>query len=61
MIGVDHDGTLDGKKYEIKFHKSLTRTNIYLGKLVIYDVLLVVLGPNSLLRPKQEKDNFLIF
>jgi hypothetical protein len=56
-----YDGILNGKKYEVKFHNSLTRTNIYLGNPKIYDVLLVVLGPDSLLRPKHEKDDFLIY
>ncbi|MGR6904587.1 hypothetical protein [Lysinibacillus sp. BSL11] len=56
-----YDGTLGSEKYEIKFHNSLTRTNIYLGNPEIYDVLLVVLGPDSLLRPQQEKDDFLIY
>lgn len=56
-----YDGTLGIKKYKIKFHYSLTRTDIYLGNPEIYDVLLVVLGPDSLLRPKIEKEYFLIY
>jgi hypothetical protein len=56
-----YDGTINEKKYEIKFHNSLTRTNIYLGNPEIYDVLLVVLGPDSLLRPKNEQDDFLVY
>lgn len=56
-----YDGGLNQQKYEVKFHNSLTRTNIYLGNPDIYDILLVVLGPESLLRPKGEKDSFLIY
>jgi hypothetical protein len=55
------DGTLNNKKYEIKFHNSKKRTNIYLGTPQIYQVLLVVLGPESMLRPTHEKDTFLIY
>lgn len=56
-----YDGTIDGKKYEIKFHNSVTRTNIYLGNPDIYEILLVVFGPDSLLRPMHAKDDFLIY
>ncbi|MDF3554658.1 hypothetical protein COM99_26450 [Bacillus cereus] len=56
-----YDGVLNNKKYEVKFHNSLKRTNIYLGNPDIYDILLIVLGPESILRPKSEKDSFLIY
>jgi len=56
-----YDGTLNGEKYEVKFHNSLTRTNVYFGDPEFYDFLFVVLGPDSLLRPTHEKQDFLIY
>lgn len=56
-----HDGVLNNEKYEIKFHNSPTRTNIYLGNPEKYNILLVVLGPHSLLRPDGHEESFLIY
>lgn len=45
-----YDAILDGKKVQIKFHNSPTRTNIDIGDPNKYDVLLVVIGPESRLK-----------
>lgn len=56
-----YDGVLDNQRYEVKFHNSMTRTNIYLGNPELYDFLLVVLGSDSLLRPEGYEETFLIY
>lgn len=54
--GINHSG-----RVQVKYHGSLTRTNIDLGNPDEYDTLLVVLGPNSLLRQSKYTDDFLIY
>ena len=57
-----YDGIAEGKKYQVKFHNSQTRTNIYLGKPKEYDIVLVVLGPESLLRKGLNcVDSFIVY
>lgn len=47
--GHDTEGETD--RVQIKFHNSLTRTNINLGEPAKYDRALIVIGPDSLLHP----------
>jgi hypothetical protein len=54
--GIDEDG-----RVQVKYHGSITRTNLSLGNPNEYENLLVVLGPNSLLRSAKYKDDFLIY
>ncbi|WP_305368857.1 DUF6998 domain-containing protein [Photobacterium leiognathi] len=56
-----HDGINEDGKVQIKYHGSITRTNINLGNPDMYETLLVVLGPNSLLRSNEYKDDFLLY
>jgi len=54
--GVDKEGTV-----QVKYHGSPTRTNIDLGDPSQYDNLLVVLGPDSLLRSTAHSEEFLVY
>lgn len=49
-----YDATEEGKKIQIKFSDSCNAKNINVGKPDEYDVLIVVLGPNSVHRYKKE-------
>ena len=49
-----YDATEEGKKIQIKFSDSCDAKNINIGKPDEYDVLIVVLGPNSVHRYKKE-------
>ena len=55
-----YDGLIGDKRCQVKFHNSPKRTNIYVGDPSKYDLLIVVLGPNSKLRP-DNKNDFLIY
>ena len=48
---VGHDTEGDTDRVQIKFHNSVTRTNINVGDPSQYDRLLIVLGPESRLHP----------
>ncbi len=56
-----HDGYDKDGKVQVKYHGSITKTNVSLGNPGEYDSLLVVLGPNSLLRCSDYKEDFLIY
>jgi hypothetical protein len=56
-----HDGELNGNKYQIKFHNSPTRTNIYFGNPNKYDKVLIVIGPESKLRSDSNITEFHIY
>lgn len=59
--GYDGIDTKDSSLVQVKFHGSSTRTNIDLGDPDKYDYLLVVLGPDSLLRAPSNTGDFLIY
>lgn len=56
-----HDGSDADGLVQVKYHGSSTRTNINLGDPSAYDHVVVVLGPNSLLRPKGVAGDFLVY
>ncbi|MDC1286286.1 hypothetical protein N8198_00215 [Gammaproteobacteria bacterium] len=56
-----HDGSDNEGRVQIKYHGSPTRTNIDLGKPDEYENLLVVLGPNSMLRNPDYSGDFLLY
>ncbi|TMN21898.1 DUF6998 domain-containing protein [Lentibacillus cibarius] len=56
-----YDGIKGGKKYQIKFHNSAKRTNEYFGDPDEYDLVLLVVGPSSLLRNDQHYNKFHIY
>jgi hypothetical protein len=56
-----HDGMDNDGRVQVKYHGSITRTNVNLGKPDEYENLLVVLGPNSLLRSHIYEDDFLVY
>lgn len=55
-----HDGMQGSKRIQVKYGGS-TKTNVSLGNPDTYDEILVVLGPESVLRDKREKADFLIY
>lgn len=59
--GYDGIDTKDSSLVQVKFHGSSTRTNIDLGNPDEYDYVLVVLGPDSLLRDPSNTGDFLIY
>lgn len=56
-----HDGNDAEGRVQIKYHGSPTRTNIDLGKPDAYENLLVVLGPESMLRNPGYSGDFLLY
>ena len=56
-----HDGYDQEGRVQVKYHGSITRTNINLGRPDEYENLLVVLGPNSLLRSPNYTGDFLLY
>lgn len=56
-----YDGELAGDKYQIKFHNSPTRTNVYFGDPDKYDKILIVVGPESKLRSDSNITEFHIY
>ena len=56
-----HDGQDQEGRVQVKYHGSITRTNIDLGRPDEYENLLVVLGPNSLLRSSYYEGDFLVY
>lgn len=54
--GIDADGFV-----QVKYHGSTTRTNVDLGNPDSYQNILVVLGPESLLRNKNYSQDFLVY
>ena len=55
--GKDKEGLL----VQVKYHGSCTRTNVDLGNPDHYQTALVILGPNSRLRPTGHAEDFLIY
>lgn len=55
-----HDGMVGNNRVQVKYGGS-TKTNVSLGNPDAYDEILVVLGPESVLREAAEKAEFLIF
>ncbi|PPD42164.1 MAG: hypothetical protein CTY16_14850 [Methylobacter sp.] len=56
-----HDGIDSEGLVQVKYHGSITRTNIDLGNPDEYQNLLIVLGPNSLLRNSSVEGDFLVY
>ena len=56
-----HDGIGTDGLVQIKYHGSITKTNVDLGNPDEYEILLIVLGPQSLLRNTLHRDDFLIY
>ena len=56
-----HDGVNEDGKVQIKYHGSITRTNIDLGNPDEYETMFVVLEPNSLLRSNRYQEDFLLY
>lgn len=57
---VGHDGEIDGKKVQVKYHGGKS-TTVNCGDPSAYSLLLIVLGPKSVLRPKGVKGTFLVY
>ena len=57
---VGHDGEIDGKTVQVKYHGGKS-TTVNCGDPSAYSLLLVVLGPRSVLRPKEAKETFLVY
>jgi len=55
-----HDSIFNGKKYQVKLNNSPTKTNIDIGDPNEYDVLIVIIGPDSCL-VKPHGNNFLVY
>ena len=55
-----HDGIRSGKRVQVKYGGG-TKTNVSLGDPETYEEILVVLGPDSVLRDKDEKADLLIY
>lgn len=56
-----HDTEGLSNRTQIKFHNSPTRTNIDLGDPEQYDRVIVVLGPDSKLHPRNKWENKVVF
>tara|TARA_R110001583_G_scaffold125995_2_gene277585 strand:- start:535 stop:1029 length:495 start_codon:yes stop_codon:yes gene_type:complete len=56
-----HDGIDEDGRVQVKYHGSITKTNLSLGNPNEYENFLVVLGPNSLLRSTKYEDDFLVY
>lgn len=57
---IGHDGEIDGKKVQVKYHGGKSAT-VNCGNPSAYSLLLVVLGPNSVLRQKNATGTFLVY
>jgi len=55
------DGHNDEGRIQVKYHGSSKGTNVNLGNPLEYDILLVVLGSDSLLRDLKFKGDFLVY
>lgn len=55
-----HDGHLDGKKVQVKFNGG-TSITIDVGDPNAYDELIVILGPNSVMRTPNLSDPYVIY
>ena len=55
-----HDSTFDGKKYQVKLNNSPTKTNINIGNTNEYDILILIIGPDSCLT-QPHGNNFLVY
>jgi len=55
-----HDGYIDDKKVEIKFNGGSSKT-ITVGNPDTYDELIVVLGPNSIMRASSHQADYVIY
>ncbi len=56
-----YDGHDSEGRVQVKYHGSSIGTNINLGIPTEYDNVLIVLGPNSLLRSSDYKEDFLVY
>lgn len=55
-----HDGVRRGNRVQVKYGGG-SKTNVSLGNPETYEEILVVLGPDSVLRDKDEKADLLIY
>ena len=55
-----HDGHIDGKKVQVKFNGG-TSITIDVGNPETYDELIVILGPNSVMRSSGFSDPYVIY
>ena len=56
-----YDGTIGISKVRVKFNNCPTGTKIRLFEPIEFDELIVVLGPNSWLRPENTQDDFVFY
>lgn len=55
-----HDGLIEGQKVQVKYHGGKA-TTVTCGDPSAYDELLVVLGPDSVIRPDHDRRQFMIY
>ncbi len=55
-----HDGHIDGKRVQVKFNGG-TSITIDVGNPEAYDELIVILGPNSVMRASDLSDPYVIY
>ncbi len=55
-----HDGHIDGKKVQVKYNGS-TSITIEVGDPKTYDELIVILGPNSVMRTADMTESYVIY
>lgn len=55
-----HDGHIDGKRVQVKFNGG-TSITIDVGNPATYDELIVILGPNSVMRASELSDQYVIY
>jgi len=56
-----HDTEGADNKIQIKFHNSPTRTNVDLGNPELYEHIIIVIGPDSLLHPRDKYSDKILF
>jgi hypothetical protein len=56
-----HDGTIDGVKTRVQVNNCPTGTKVMLGEPLAFEQLVVVLGPNSTLRPEGLEETFICY
>ena len=57
---IGHDGHLDGQLVQVKYHGG-SSTTVSCGDPDAYDVLIIVLGPDSVIRPADSDDHPYLF
>ena len=55
-----HDGHIDGKRVQVKFNGG-TSITIDIGNPATYDELIVILGPNSVMRAHELSEPYVIY